>query len=82
MAKSVHNEEKTIKFDEVGVLAFSERMPFILKEAVFNGIILETLYFYSWSWQSVFRNLLRTPEELTGDDYEAQARVYLGFKAV
>lgn len=82
LAKSVHIEEKTIKFDEVGVLAFSERMPIILKEAGFNGIILETLCTFSRGLGKVFCNLLRTPQELTGDDYEAQARVYLGFQAV
>ncbi|KAL9964004.1 hypothetical protein ACROYT_G027571 [Oculina patagonica] len=57
-------------------------MPIILKKAGFNGIILETLCTFSRGLGKVFCNLLRTPQELTGDDYGTQARVYLGFQAV
>ena len=35
LAKSVNLEGKTIKFDEVGILSFNERMPQILKQAGF-----------------------------------------------
>ena len=43
LAKSVNLEEKTIKFDEVGILSFGERMPQILKQAGFQGSLLEVL---------------------------------------
>ena len=43
LAKSVNIEERTIKFDEVGVLAFSERMPSILSQAGFQGTLLDIL---------------------------------------
>lgn len=82
LAKSVNLEEKTIKFDEVGVLAFGERMPQILNQAGFQGTLLEVLTIFCSGLEKVFRNLLRMPHELTGDEYGAQTRVLLGFQAV
>ena len=82
LAKSVNLEEKTIKFDEVGVLSFGERMAEILNQAGFQGTLLEVLTTFCSGLDKVFRNLLRTPHELTGDEYGAQARVLLGFQAV
>lgn len=84
LAKSVNLEEKTIKFDEVGVLSFGERMPqiLILNPAGFQGTLLEVLTSLCSGLDKVFRNLLRTPHELTDDEYGAQARVLLGFQAV
>ena len=82
LAKSVNLEEKTIKFDEIGVLSFGERMPQILKQAGFQGTLLEVLTTFCSGLDSVFRNLLRTPHKLTGGEYGAQARVLLGFQAV
>ena len=82
MAKSVSLEEKTVKFDEVGVLAFGERMPCILKKAGFKGTLLEILCTFCKGLDKVYRNLLYTPHDLTGDEYEVQARIHLGFQAV
>ena len=33
-------------------------------------------------YDRVYRNLLHTPHDLTGDEYEVQARIHLGFQAV
>ena len=82
LAKSVNLEEKTIKFDEVRVLSFGERMPEILNQAGFQGTLPEVLTTFCSGLDKVFRNLLQTPHELTGDEYGAQARVLLGFQAV
>ena len=82
LAKSVNLEEKTIKFDEVGVLSFGETMPEILNQAGFQGTLLEVLTTFCSGLDKLFRNLLRTPHELTGDEYGAQARVLLSFQAV
>ena len=82
LAKSVNLEERTIKFDEVGVLAFSERMPSILSQAGFQGTILDILTTFCSGIDKVFKNLLQTSQELTGDNYRALARVLLGFQAV
>ena len=82
MAKSASLEEKTVKFDEVGVLAFGERMPCILKKAGFKGTLLEILCTFCKGLDKVYRNLLYTPHDLTGDEYEVQARIHLGFQAV
>lgn len=38
LAKSVSLEEKTVKFDEVGILVFRERIPCILKEQVLKEL--------------------------------------------
>ena len=81
LAKSVNLEGKTIKFDEVSVLSFGERMPQILKQAGFQGTLLEVLTTFCSGLDRVFRNLLQTPHKLTGDEYGAQSRV-LGFQAV
>ena len=82
MAKSVSLEEKTVKFDEVGVLAFGERMPSILKKSGFKGTLLEILCTFCKGLDRVYRNLLHTPHDLTGDEYEVQARIHLGLQAV
>lgn len=81
LAKSVNLDDKTVKFDEVGVLAFAERIPEILKAAGFKGTLLEILCTFCKGLDGVYKNLLLTPHELTGDDYEVQARIQLGFQA-
>ena len=60
LAKSVNVEEKTIKFHEVGVLSFGERIPEILNQAGFQGTLIEVLTTFCSSLDKVFRNLLRT----------------------
>ena len=82
LAKSVHLDEKLIRFDEVGVKAFAARMPNILRQAGFKGIVLEILASFCSGLQVVYQNLLQTPHQLTGDEYEVKARVHLGFQAV
>ena len=82
LAKSVHLDEKLIKFDEVGVKAFAAQMPNILRQAGFKGIVLEILASFCSGLDAVYQNLLQTPHQLTGDDYEVKARVHLGFQAV
>ena len=81
LAKSVHLDEKLIKFDEVGVKAFAARMPDILRQAGFKGIMLEILASFCSGLEVVYQNLLQTPHQLTGDEYEVKAHVHLGFQA-
>ena len=82
LAKSVHLDDKLIKFDEVGVKAFAARMPDILRQAGFKGIMLEILASFCSGLEVVYQNLLQTPHQLTGEEYEVKARVHLGFQAV
>jgi len=82
LAKSVSREEKAVKFDEVGVLAFGKGMPSILKKSRFKGTLLEILCTFCKGLDRVYTNLLHTPHDLTGDEYEVQARIHLGFQAV
>ena len=84
LAKSVHLDEKLIKFDEVGVKAFAAQMPNILRQAGFKGIVLEILASFCTcsGLDVVYQNLLQTPHQLNGDEYEVKARVHLGFQAV
>ena len=82
LAKSVNIDERTIKFDEVGVLAFPERMPSILSQAGFQGTLLDILTTFCSGLDKVLKNPLQTSHELTGDKYGALARVLLGFQAV
>ena len=82
LAKSVNIDDKTIKFDEVGVLSFAERMPGILKQAGFQGTVLQILQTFCSGMEPVYRNLLMTPHQLSGDEYEVYARIHLGFQAV
>ena len=61
-------------------------MPCILKETGFKGgfkgSLLEILCTFSKGLDKVYKNLLNTPHDLRGDEYEVQARIYLGFQAV
>ena len=82
MAKSVHLDEKSIKFDAVGVKAFATQMPDIFRQAEFKGIMLEILASVCSGLEVVYQNLLQTPHQLTGDEYEVKALVNRGFQAV
>ena len=82
LAKSVNIEERTIKFAEVGVLAFPEGMPSILSQAGFQGTLLDILTTFRSGLDKVLKTLLQTSQELTSDKYGALARVLLGFQAV
>ena len=82
MAKSVSLDDKTVKFDELGVLSFGERMPDILIQGGFEGIVLDILQTFCIGLGPVYKNLLQTPSDLTGDSYETLARVNLGFQMV
>ena len=57
-------------------------MPCILKETDFKETLLEILCTFCKGLDKVYKNLLNTPHDLTGDEYEVQARIYLGFQAV
>lgn len=57
-------------------------MPSILKKSGFKGTLLEILCTFCKGLDRVYRNLLHTPHDLTGDEYEVQARIHLGFQAV
>jgi len=43
---------------------------------------LEILCTFRKDLDRAYRNLLDTPHDLTGDEYEVQARIHLGFQAV
>jgi len=57
-------------------------MPQILKQAGFQGTLLEVLTTFRGGFDKVLRNLLRTLHKLTGDEHGDQARIPLGFQAV
>jgi len=57
-------------------------MPYILKQTGFKGTLSEILCTFGKGLDSVYKNLLHTPHDLTGDEYEVQARIHLGFQAV
>lgn len=82
LAKAVSLDDKTVKFDELGVLSFGERMPQILKQGGFGGTVLNILETFCTGLGAVYRNLLQTPTNLTGDRYESLARVHFGFPMV
>ena len=80
LAKSVHLDEKLIKFDEAGVKTFAARMPDILRQAGFKGIMLEILASFCSGLEVIYQNLLQTTHQLTGEEYEVKAPVHLGFQ--
>lgn len=82
IARHVSLEEGKITFDEIGVLALHQKIPRILEEAGFSGIALDVLSCFGAGLESVFNNLLQTPEGLTSESYEVDARVKLGFQSV
>ena len=82
LAKSVHLDEQLIKFEEVGVKAFTARMPVILRQAGFKGIMLEILLFFCSGLEVVYQNLMHAPHQLTGEEYEVKAHVHIGFQVV
>jgi len=57
-------------------------MPCILKETGFKETLLEILRTFRKGLDGVYKNLLQRPHDLTGDEYEVQARIYLAFQAV
>ena len=79
LAKSVSLEEKTVNFDDVGVSEFRENS-LHFERTGFKGNLLEILCRFCKGLVRVYKNLLHPPHDLTGDEYEAQARIYLGFQ--
>ncbi|KXJ06653.1 hypothetical protein AC249_AIPGENE8086 [Exaiptasia diaphana] len=82
LARHVKKEDGTIKFDEIGVHAFGEKMPSILEEAGFSGFPLEVLSSFTSGLSSIYHSLLDTPISLTGCQFECLARLHLGFPFV
>ena len=52
------------------------------KEPFFKGTLLEILCPFFKGLDRVYKDHLHTPHYLTGNEYEVQARIYLGFQAV
>lgn len=71
-----------MKFDEIGVLAFGDKMPLVLQEAGFSGIPLDVLLCFTAGLNSIFNALLDTPSSLTGCQFECLARIFLGFQFI
>ena len=78
----IENGHLTVKFDEIGVLSFGEKIPIALPNTGFEYFTLNVLSTFSSGLTNVFQNLLRPPPTLTGKEYEVLARVLLGFQAV
>ena len=57
-------------------------MPNILRQAGFKGIVQEIQASFCSGLEVVHQNLLQTPHQLTGDEYEGKARFHLGFQAL
>jgi len=53
----------------------------IIIKSWFKGILLEILCTFCKGLDRLYRNL-HTPHDLTGDEYEVEARIHLGFQAV
>ena len=78
----IENGHLIVKFDEIGVLAFGQKIPTALPTTGFQYFTLNVLSTFASGLTNVFRNLLRPLPTLTGKDYEVLARVLLGFQAV
>ena len=82
LARYVKKEDGTIKLDEIGVLAFAEKMPTVLIEAGFTGVTLDILTGFTSGLSSIYIALLDTPPSLTECQFECLARILLGFQFV
>ena len=71
-----------LKFDEIGVLSFGQKIPNALSTTGLEYFTLNVVPTFASGLTNVFQNLLRPPPTLTGKDYEVLARVLLGFQAV
>ena len=78
----IENGHLIVKFDEIGVLSFGQKIPNALPTTGFEYFTLNVLSTFASGLTDVFQNLLRPPPTLTGKDYEVLARVLLGFQAV
>ena len=59
-----------MKFDEIGVLSFGQKIPAVLINCGFKYFTLDVLSTFSSRLTDVFQNLLRPLPTLTGKDYE------------
>ena len=82
LARSVNKEDNTIKFDKIGVAAFSETMPQIVDEAGFSGVTLDVPKEFTSGLTCIYNALLDTPSSLSGNQFECAARIHLGFQFV
>ena len=78
----IENGHLIVKFDEIGVLSFGQKIPNALPTTGFEHFTLNVLSTFASGLTDVFQNLLRPPPTMTGKEYEVLARVLLGFQAV
>ena len=78
----LENGRLTVKFDEIGVISFGQKIPGTLGTAGFHNFALDILVTFCSGLTEVFENLLRPQPTLTGKDFEILARILLGFQAV
>ena len=78
----IQNSHLTVKFDEIGVLSFGQKIPTVLTGCGFKYFTLDFLSTFSSGLTDVFQTLPRASPTFTGKDYEILARVLLGFQAV
>lgn len=82
LVRAINNDDKTIKFDEIGIKAFSQLMPQILEECGFSGVCLDVLKEFTSGLSRVYPALIDTPLSLSGEEFDRAARIYLGFQYI
>ena len=71
-----------VTFDENSVLAFYEKAEELLNNSGFSPLVSKILVCFCTGLKKIFQWIFNTPKELTGQEYECQARVLLRFQFI
>ena len=78
IARKIDIERKSIKFDEIGYVAYFEKFESVVKEANFSGLLLEILTTCFANLKDIMPVLINVPLELNSIEYEIKMRCFLG----
>ena len=76
------NDESSIRFSENGVLALFKHFTLLLKQSNLSGLRFQILDDFGCGLYQIYLWLLRTPCDITGNEFDIHARCLLGYQFV
>lgn len=79
MARFVSTDGSKVKLSEVGIHSIGAKLPDVICEAGFKGVVKDVLVNFAANLTEVYHNLLLPDSTLTQEQYEIKARFLFGY---